>query len=114
MNFYEKKEISAMFEGLDLNNMGKMMEDMQQKVKELQESSKDTVITAKGGGGMISMSANGLGEVVDITIDDSLMDDRESLQILLISTMNELMKSVEENKKSQTMSILGGMNPFGG
>jgi DNA-binding YbaB/EbfC family protein len=102
-----------MFEGLDLNNMGKMMEQMQAKARELQEQSKGTVLTAKGGGGMVQASANGLGEIIDITIDDSLMDDRESLQILLISTVNDVLKMVEDNKKSQAMGMLGGINPFG-
>ena len=102
-----------MFEGLDLNNMGKMMEEMQAKARELQEKSKETILTAKGGGGMIQASANGTGEIVDISIDDSLMEDKESLQILLISTLNDLMKMVEDNKKSQAMGLLGGLNPFG-
>jgi DNA-binding YbaB/EbfC family protein len=103
-----------MFEGLDLKNMGKMMEELQEKAKEIEEKSRSTVITARGGGGMIEAKATGAGEIVDITIDESLMEDRESLQILLISTINELLKSVEENKKSQALGMLGGMNPFGG
>ena len=103
-----------MFEGLDLNNMGKMMEQMQAKARELQEKSKETVLTAKGGGGMVQVSANGLGEIVDITLDDSLLEDKESLQILLISTLNDVLKMVEDNKKAQAMGMFGGLNPFGG
>jgi DNA-binding YbaB/EbfC family protein len=103
-----------MFEGLDLNNMGKMMEQMQAKAQELQERSKETVLTAKGGGGMVQVSANGLGEIVDITLDDSLLEDKESLQILLISTLNDVLKMVEDNKKAQAMGMFGGLNPFGG
>ncbi len=103
-----------MFEGLDLGNMGKMMEQMQEKAKELQAKSKETILTAKGGGGMVQVSADGTGEIVDITIDDSLLEDKESLQILLISTLNDVLKMVEDNKKSQAMGMLGGLNPFGG
>ncbi len=103
-----------MFEGFDLNSMSKMMEQMQEKAKELEAKTKETILTAKGGGGMVEVSANGAGEIIDITIDDSLMDDKESLQILLISTINDVLKSVEENKKSQALSMLGGLNPFGG
>jgi len=103
-----------MFEGLDLSNMGKMMEQMQEKAKELQAKSKETILTAKGGGGMVQVSADGTGEIVDITIDDSLLEDKESLQILLISTLNDVLKMVEDNKKSQAMGMLGGLNPFGG
>lgn len=101
-----------MFEGLDLSKMSEMMEQVQAKAKELEEKTKSTILTAKGGGGMVTVSANGAGEIVDIDIDDSLLDDKEALQILLISTINEVLKSVEENKKSQAMNLMGGFNPF--
>jgi DNA-binding YbaB/EbfC family protein len=102
-----------MFEGLDLGNMGKMMEQMQEKAKEIQEQAKNVQLTAKAGGGLVEVTANGAGEVIDLSIDDSLLDDKESLQILLISVMNDINKMVEDNKKSQAMGMMGGMNPFG-
>jgi DNA-binding YbaB/EbfC family protein len=102
-----------MFEGLDLGNMGKMMEQMQEKAKELQEQVKNVELTAKAGGGLVEVTANGAGEVIDLNIDDSLLNDKESLQILLISVMNDINKMVEDNKKSQAMGMMGGMNPFG-
>lgn len=102
-----------MFEGLDLNNMGKMMAQMQEKAKEMQEQAKNIQFTSKAGGGLVELTVNGTGEVIDLNIDDSLLDDKESLQILLISAMNEANKMIEDNKKSQAMGIMGGMNPFG-
>ena len=102
-----------MFEGLDLGNMAKMMEQMQEKAKEMQEQAKNIEFTAKAGGGLVEVTANGIGEVIDLNIDDSLLDDKESLQILLISAINDVNKMVEDNKKSQAMGMMGGMNPFG-
>ena len=102
-----------MFEGLDLGNMGKMMEQMQEKAKEIQEQAKNVQLTAKAGGGLVELTANGAGEVIDLSIDDSLLDDKASLQILLISAMNDINQMVEDNKKSQAMGMMGGMNPFG-
>lgn len=102
-----------MFEGLDFGNMGKLMEQMQEKAKEIQEQAKNVQFTAKAGGGLIELTANGAGEVIDLTIDDSLLEDKESLQILLISAMNDVNKMIEDNKKSQAMGMMGGMNPFG-
>ena len=40
------------------------------------------------------------------------MDDKEYLQILLMSAMNDASKMAEENKKSQAMGMMGDMNPF--
>ena len=102
-----------MFEGLDMSKMGKMLEEIQAKAKELEEQAKSVTLTAKAGGGMVKVTANGSGEVVDISIDDSLLEDKESLQILLISAINDVIKMVEDNKKSQAMGMIGGLNPFG-
>jgi DNA-binding YbaB/EbfC family protein len=102
-----------MFEGFDLGNMGKIMEQMQEKAKELQEQAKNIELTAKSGGGLVEVKANGAGEIIDLNIDESLLDDKEALQILLISAVNDVNKMVEDNKKSQAMGMMGGMNPFG-
>ncbi|SFV91024.1 FIG000557: hypothetical protein co-occurring with RecR [hydrothermal vent metagenome] len=100
--------------GFDMGKMTEMMSQMQEKAKELQEQAKNVELSAKAGGGMVEVRANGAGEIIDINIDDSLLEDKESLQILLISAMNDVNKMVEDNKKSQAMGMLGGMNPFGG
>jgi len=102
-----------MFEGFDLNKMQDMLKDVQQKAKELEEQTKSVTLTAKGGGGMVEVSANGAGEIIDVNIDDSLLEDKDSLQILLISTINDVLKMVEENKKSQALNMFGSLNPFG-
>jgi len=102
-----------MFEGLDMSKMGAMMEELQSKAKEMEEQSKNVTMTAKSGGGMVEVTANGANEIIDITVDDSLLDDKSSLQILLMSAVNDVLRMVEDNKKSQAMGMMGGMNPFG-
>ena len=104
-----------MFEGLNMSELGKMLEEVQQKAKELEEKNESIELTAKSGGGLVKVTANGKGEVIDLEIDDSLLDDKESLQILLISALNDVIKMVEDSKKSAALSMLGdGFNPFGG
>ncbi|MGM0622424.1 MAG: YbaB/EbfC family nucleoid-associated protein [Campylobacterota bacterium] len=96
----------------NLGDMSKMFEQLQSKVSEMEAQQENVTLSAKSGGGMVEVKANGKGEVIDIDIDDSLLEDKESLQILLISAINDINKSVEENKKSQAMSMMGGANPF--
>ena len=101
-----------MFEGLDMSKMSEMMTQMQDKAKEMQDQAKHIEFTAKAGGGLIEVTANGTGEVIDLNIDDSMLDDKNLLQLLLISAMNDVTKMIEDNKKSQAMGMMGGMNPF--
>lgn len=102
-----------MFEGFDMGKMSEMVSQMQEKAQEMQEQAKNVQFTAKAGGGLVEITANGAGEVVDVMIDDTLLEDKSYLQILLISGINDAMKMVEENKKSQAMGMMGGINPFG-
>ncbi|ETD22736.1 YbaB/EbfC family nucleoid-associated protein [Helicobacter macacae] len=96
----------------DIKNLSQMLGGMQEQIQEMEQKSKDTILTAKSGGGLLSVSINGVGEVVDILIDDSLLEDKESLQILLISALNDAYKNVEENRKSLALGMLGKINPF--
>ncbi|CAA6821575.1 MAG: FIG000557: hypothetical protein co-occurring with RecR [uncultured Sulfurovum sp.] len=97
---------------MDMSKMADMMKDLQSKATEMEEQSKNISMTAKAGGGMVEVTANGANEITDISIADSLLDDKSSLQILLMSAMNEVLKMVEDNKKSQAMGMMGGINPF--
>ena len=102
-----------MFEGFDMGKMTEMMSQMQEKAQEMETQSKTVQFTANAGGGLVSLTINGASEVLDVMIDDSLLEDKVYLQILLISAMNDAIKMVEANKKSQAMGMMGGMNPFG-
>ena len=97
-----------MFDKLNLGELGTIFEQMQEKAKELQEEAEKKTFTAKSGGGLIKVTANGKGEIIDIEIDNSLLEDKESLQILLISAINDVLKMVEEDKRNLAMNL---MNP---
>jgi len=101
-----------MFEGFDMGKMSEMMSQMQDKAKEIEEQAKNVQFTAKAGGGLVEVTMNGAGEVIDLNIDDTMLEDKEYLQILLMSAMNDANKMAEDNKKSQAMGMMGGMNPF--
>lgn len=101
-----------MFNGMgDLSNMMKGFEEQAQKLKD--ELAQKT-FSVKSGGGMIDLTLNGNGEVIDLNIDDELLEDKDSLQILLIGAINDANKMVQQNQQQSAMGMLGGMNPFGG
>ena len=97
-----------------MGDMSKMLEGMQENAAKLQAELASKTFSVKTGGGMVELSVNGVGEVIDLNIDDELLSDKESLQILLIGAMNDVNKMVQQNQQSSAMGMLGGMNPFGG
>ncbi len=105
-----------MFENMDFSKMGEMLQKAQEDAKKMQEESANKEFSAKSGGGLVKVSASGAGEIVDIMIDDSLLEDKDSMQILLISAVNDVLKMVEDDKKlaaSKMLGGLGGMPGFG-
>jgi len=98
-----------MFEGMDLNKLMGQVQEMATKAK---EEGANQVFTSKTGGGMIELAINGNSEVINLEIDNSLLEDKDSLTILLISAMNDVIKQSDDAKKSMAMNMMGGMNPF--
>lgn len=102
-----------MFDGIDFSKMGDMLNHAQEQAKQMQENAKSKEFTAKSGGGMVKVTMNGANELIDLEIDNSLLEDKESLQILLMSAVNDVLNMAEEDKKllaSQMLSNLGGFN----
>ncbi|AII13992.1 YbaB/EbfC DNA-binding family protein [Campylobacter iguaniorum] len=102
-----------MFKDFDFSKMGEALAQAQQKAKEFEEENAAKEFISKSGGGLISVKSNGNGEILDINIDDSLLDDKDSLQILLISAINDAMKLAADEKKKAAASMLGGLGGFG-
>jgi len=101
-----------MFDKMNFGDMGKMLEQMQEQAQKLESELAERTFTVKTGGGMVKLEMNGKGEAIDLEIDDSLLEDKSSLQILLIAAINDAVKMVEDNKKHSAMGMLGGLNPF--
>ena len=100
----------------NMGDMSKMFEGMQENAEKLKAELASKIFSVKTGGGLIELSVNGNGEVVDLMIDDTTLTDKDMLQILLIGAINDANKMVQQNQQSSAMGMLGnmgGMNPFG-
>ncbi|MDQ7044240.1 MAG: YbaB/EbfC family nucleoid-associated protein [Sulfurimonas sp.] len=102
----------------DMGEMGKMLEGMQEKSEKLKSELASKTYSVKTGGGLVELSLNGNGEVVDLIIDETTLTDKDMLQILLIGAINDANKMVQQNQQQSAMSMLGSLggmgNPFGG
>ena len=103
-----------MFKDMDFSKMGEMLQKVQEEAKKSEAQSEAKTFTAKSGGGLVKVVANGKGEVIDIEVDDSLLEDKDSMQILLISATNDVLKMIEEEKKLQATNMLGSLGGLGG
>ena len=100
----------------NMGDMSKMLEGMQENAAKLQTDFESKTFNVKSGGGMVEVSMNGKGELIDLIIDDSLLTDKTTLEILLIGAINDVNKMVMQNQQQSAMGMLGGMggaNSFG-
>ena len=100
-----------MFE--NMGDMSKMLEQVQEQAKKMEAQMQSKEYIAKAGGGMLEIKMSGKGEVIDINIDDSLLEDKSYLQLLLISCINDANKMVEADKQNSAMGMLGDMGNLG-
>lgn len=98
-----------MFDPKDLQNI---LGNVREQLKEMDAKAKDKIVESKSGGGLINVQFNGAGELIDIEIDDELLQDKQSLQILLISAINEGYKQMQEARQDDVFEQIKNMNPF--
>lgn len=101
-----------MFDKFDFSQLGSMLESVQEQAKAFEENQKANEFTVKSGGGLVEITINGAGEVLDLNVDDSLLEDKSALQILIIAAMNDAIKMVDDNKKSGAMNMFGDLSQF--
>lgn len=101
-----------------LGNMGKMMkqaqsqlEDMQNKMAQLDENLKERVVEGSAGGGMVKVVFNGLGEPLDVKIDETILDedDPEFLQEMILAAIRQGIKKAKELEDAEKKKIAGGL-----
>lgn len=92
----------------NMGDMGKMLEGMQENAAKLQAELESKTFSVKSGGGLVELSVNGKGEVIDLNIDDSILSDKATLEILLIGAINDANKMVQQNQQSSALNLFGG------
>lgn len=99
-----------MFKG-NMGNMMKQAQKMQEDMQKMQEKLADAEITGVSGAGLVEVVMNGRHDVRSVKLDDSLMsEDKELLEDLLAAAVNDAVRKIEENNKTQMESLTAGMN----
>ena len=87
----------------DMNKMLKEAQRMQEELAKAQEEAATEIVEASAGGGMVTVKANGAGEIVSIAIDPRAIDpdDPELLADLVLAAVNEALRSARGPMESR-------------
>jgi DNA-binding YbaB/EbfC family protein len=92
-------------------NMQQLMKQAQQMQEKLQKQMESTVVDATAGGGMVSVKMNGQKQLLSIQIDPEVFTggDKDMLQDLIVASVNEAVRKVDEALQGQLGSMTGGL-----
>ncbi len=98
-----------------MKNLGQMMkqaQQMQAKMQEMQEKLGAVEVTGASGGGMVSVTLNGKGEMRGLKIDPSLFnsDDAEVVEDLIVAAFSDAKTKVEAHVAEEMSKVTGGLN----
>jgi DNA-binding YbaB/EbfC family protein len=102
-----------LFKGI--TNLAGLLKQAQQVGSRLQQVSdelKQRRATGAAGGGMVEVEVNGLGQVLRLSIDPSLveMKDRELLEDLIPAATNQALAKAKELHAEVIKDLTGGMS----
>ena len=98
-----------------MKNLGQMMKQaqaMQERMAEMQAALERVEITGQAGGGMVSATLSGKGELKKLKIDPSLVDPAETevLEDLIVAAHADAKAKVEAHVAAEMAKVTGGLN----
>ena len=95
----------------NLAGMMKQAQQMQDKMKALQDELMEAEVTGSSGGGMVEITMSGKHETKRVKIDPSLIvaDDAEVLEDLIAAAFNDAKTKVETMMQEKMSELTGGL-----
>ena len=100
---------------MDMNKMLQQVQQMQADMQKAQEELANERVEASVGGGMVTVTASGSGQLVDIKISPEAIDpdDPETLQDLVVAGVNQALENAQELAQSKLGDVSGGLKGLG-
>ena len=95
----------------NFGNMIKQAQQMQKKMNETQEKLNSIEVEGMSGGGTIKVTANEKGDIMKVSIDDSLLkvEEKEILEDLILAAVNDAKKKADDVRTEEMKNVTGGI-----
>lgn len=103
----------TLFKGLgNLGNLMKAAQDMGGKVEEINTQLRAKRVSGSAGGGMVEVEANGLGEILKLTIDPKLIEgqERDMIEDLVPAAVNQAVRKSREAHAELMQGLTSGID----
>jgi nucleoid-associated protein EbfC len=101
--------------GMDMNKMLQQVQQMQADMVKAQEELANERVEASVGGGMVTVTASGSGEIVGVKISPDAIDpeDPETLEDLVLAGVNEALRNAQDLAQSKLGGVAGDLKGLG-
>ncbi len=95
----------------NIGNMLKEAQKLQTRMAEMQQRLSETEMQGAAGGGLVTVTLNGKGEMRRIKIDKSLADpdEMEMLEDLVVAATNDAKAKIEAHLQEEMQKVAGGL-----
>lgn len=97
----------------NMNNLMKQAQKMQRQMEEATKALEETEAEATAGGGAVTVKVSGKKEVLSIKIEEEVVDpdDIEMLEDLIVTAINQALKTADEESAAIMRQATGGGMP---
>ncbi|HRD35187.1 MAG TPA: YbaB/EbfC family nucleoid-associated protein [Rhodocyclaceae bacterium] len=88
----------------------KQAQQMQENMKKMQDQLASVEVEGQSGAGMVKVLMTCKHDVRRVSIDDSVMDDKEMLEDLLAAAVNDAVRRVETTTQEKMAGFTAGLN----
>lgn len=92
-----------------LGGLMKQAQMMQENMKKAQEQLATIEVEGQSGGGLVKVVMTCRNDVKRVSIDASVMDDKEMLEDLLAAAVNDAMRKAEATSQEKMGGLTAGM-----
>lgn len=99
----------------DMMKLMQQAQEMQTRLQQIQDGLENQTVSATSGGGMVTATVDGKGQVRGVKIDPTVVDpaDVEMLEDLVIAAVSEAQKKAQNMAQEQMKQLTGGLQlPF--
>ena len=96
---------------MNISDMMKQAKQVQEGMANLQNELSGKRLTGSAGGGMVTATVNGRGELIGLAIEQEIVNpgDVQMLQDLIVAAVNDGCRKATELHKSEMTKLTGGM-----
>lgn len=97
---------------MNMSDLLKQAQQFQDKLSTVQTELGSKQVTGSAGAGMVSVTVNGKGELLNIAIEQAIVtaDNTQMLQDLIVAAVNDGLHKAKELGKAEMTKMTGGLN----